>query len=110
MNLVEDAQGLEKCQMLLERGTTPYSQSCATTTLVKLVSRPSTTLEIQKRIDIKNYVLNYLFTRNLESFDVKNLIQLYAKITKLGWLDSYDGDWPFRNVVDDVEKFQKGKG
>ena len=34
-------------------------------------------------------------------------MQLYAKITKLGWLDSFNGNWVFRNVIDEIDKFLK---
>ena len=49
--------GLVKCQALLERANSPYSQLLATTTLTKLVSRTAQVLSLQQRIDIrKSYV------------------------------------------------------
>lgn len=45
--------------------------------------------------------------RNLEPFVRKSLIQLYAKITKLGWLDACNGSWVFRNVIEEIDKFLK---
>lgn len=45
--------GLDKCQMLLERANSPYSQLLATTTLTKLVSRTAQVLSLQQRIDIR---------------------------------------------------------
>ena len=87
------------------KAQSPYAQLCAATTLTKLISKPSSTLPIKERIEIKNYVLQYLYDRQLEPFVSKALIQLYAKITKLGWLDSLDSQWVFRNVMDEIEKF-----
>ena len=55
----------------------------------------------------KNYVLSYLFSRQLEPFVRKSLMQLYAKITKLGWLDAVNGSWVFRNVTEEIDKFLK---
>ncbi|KAF0031847.1 hypothetical protein F2P81_016402 [Scophthalmus maximus] len=93
---------LSKCQLLLERGSSSYSQLLAATCLSKLVSRTSNPLPLEQRIDIRNYVLNYLATRpKLAAFVTQALIQLYARITKLGWFDCQKDDYVFRN--DSVE-------
>ena len=42
--------------MLLDRQNSPYSQLLATTTLTKLISRPSQVLSLQQRIDISTIV------------------------------------------------------
>lgn len=53
-----------------------------------------------------NYVLNYLATRpKLAAFVTQALIQLYARITKLGWFDCQKDDYVFRNVIADVTRF-----
>lgn len=53
-----------------------------------------------------NYVLNYLATRpKLATFVTQALIQLYARITKLGWFDCQKDDYVFRNVIADVTRF-----
>ena len=46
---------LNKCQLLLERGDSPYSQLLATTTLTKLISRTAQVLSLQQRIDIRKF-------------------------------------------------------
>ncbi|KAJ8260590.1 hypothetical protein COCON_G00163130 [Conger conger] len=97
---------LSKCQLLLERGSSSYSQLLAATCLSKLVSRTSSPLPLEQRIDIRNYVLNYLATRpKLVAFVTQALIQLYARITKLGWFDCQKEDYVFRNVIADVTRF-----
>uniref|UniRef100_A0A8C6L3R6 Exportin 7 n=1 Tax=Nothobranchius furzeri TaxID=105023 RepID=A0A8C6L3R6_NOTFU len=97
---------LSKCQLLLERGSSSYSQLLAATCLSKLVSRTSNPLPLEQRIDIRNYVLNYLATRpKLAAFVTQALIQLYARITKLGWFDCQKDDYVFRNVIADVTRF-----
>uniref|UniRef100_A0A674BTG6 Exportin 7 n=1 Tax=Salmo trutta TaxID=8032 RepID=A0A674BTG6_SALTR len=94
---------LSKCQLLLERGSSSYSQLLAATCLSKLVSRTSNPLPLEQRIDIRNYVLNYLATRpKLAEFVTQALIQL---ITKLGWFDCQKDDYVFRNVIADVTRF-----
>uniref|UniRef100_A0A663MGX6 Exportin 7 n=1 Tax=Athene cunicularia TaxID=194338 RepID=A0A663MGX6_ATHCN len=97
---------LSKCQLLLERGSSSYSQLLAATCLTKLVSRTNNPLPLEQRIDIRNYVLNYLATRpKLATFVTQALIQLYARITKLGWFDCQKDEYVFRNVITDVTRF-----
>ncbi|CAJ0949288.1 unnamed protein product, partial [Ranitomeya imitator] len=97
---------LSKCQLLLERGSSSYSQLLAATCLTKLVSRTSNPLPLEQRIDIRNYVLTYLATRpKLASFVTQALIQLYARITKLGWFDNQKDEYVFRSVIVDVTRF-----
>ncbi|KAH9499291.1 Exportin 7 [Bulinus truncatus] len=97
---------LNKCQLLLERGNSPYAQLLAATTLTKMVYRPNITLPLEQRIDIRNYVLNYLASRTkLTHYVSQALVQLFAKITKYGWFDVNKEEFVFRNVVSDVGKF-----
>ncbi|KAI8777729.1 exportin-7 isoform X1 [Biomphalaria glabrata] len=97
---------LNKCQLLLERGNSAYAQLLAATTLTKMVYRPNITLPLEQRIDIRNYVLNYLATRTkLTHYVSQSLVQLFAKITKYGWFDVNKEEFVFRNVVTDVGKF-----
>ncbi|CAD1475136.1 unnamed protein product, partial [Heterotrigona itama] len=95
---------LTKCQLLLDRGDSPYAQLLAATTLTKLVSR-SSGLSLQQRLDIRNYILNYLATQpKLPNFVIQALVTLFARISKFGWFD-IDKD---RSVVSDVTKFLQG--
>ncbi|XP_076471297.1 exportin-7-like [Babylonia areolata] len=97
---------LAKCQLLLERGNSPYAQLLAATTLTKLVCRANITLPLEQRVEIRNYVLNYLATRpKLLQFVSQALVQLFARITKFGWFDASKDEYIFRNVVTDVGKF-----
>ncbi|XP_076102861.1 exportin-7-like [Mytilus galloprovincialis] len=106
IQFAESPDCLNKCQLLLERGNSPYAQLLAATTLTKLVSRPNLTLPLEQRIDIRNYILNYLATRpKLVHYVLQALVQLFARITKLGWFDVQDEGFVFRNVVSDVTKF-----
>ncbi|BFZ02054.1 hypothetical protein BsWGS_05093 [Bradybaena similaris] len=97
---------LNKCQLLLERGHSPYAQLLAATTLTKLVYRPNITLPVEQRIDICNYVLNYLATRpKLTHFVSQALVQLFARIIKYSWFDVHKEECVFRNIVLEVGKF-----
>ena len=98
-----------KCQRLLERGNSPYAQLLATTTITKLISRSSAILELQSRVDIRNYVLNYLWSQpKLAQFVIQGLVTLFSRITKLGWFDSDKDEFVFRAVISDVTKFLQG--
>lgn len=97
---------LPKCQLLLDRGESSYSQLLAATTLTKLISKNAQGLSIQEIVDIRNYILNYLATRpNLENFVIQALVTVLAKITKYGWFYLYKEEMVFRNIVEDVRKF-----
>jgi exportin-7 len=56
-----------------------------------------------------NYVLQYLYSQpKLATFVVQGLVTLFARITKLGWFDTKEEDFVFRNVISDVTKFLQG--
>ncbi|CAF4888593.1 unnamed protein product, partial [Pieris macdunnoughi] len=99
----ESPDTLSKCQALLERADSSYSQLLAATTLGKLINRSTSSLSIQQRLDIRNYILNYLATRpKLANFVVQALISLFARITKLGWFDTVKEEHVFHNVLSDA--------
>ncbi|PBC33624.1 Exportin-7 [Apis cerana cerana] len=99
---------LTKCQLLLDRGDSAYAQLLAATTLTKLASR-SAGLSLQQRLDIRNYILNYLATQpKLPNFVIQALVTLFARISKFGWFDIDKDEYVFRNVVSDVTKFLQG--
>lgn len=50
---------LSKCQMLLERADSHYSQLLATTTITKLLSRTPLTLNLDQRIQISKIFILY---------------------------------------------------
>ena len=103
------SDSLQKCQLLLERSDSAYSQLLATTTLTKLISRTAQVLSLQQRIDIRNYVLTYLYNQpKLTQFVIQGLVTLFARITKLGWFDAKEEEFVFRDVIQDVTKFLQG--
>ncbi|CAG9789667.1 unnamed protein product [Diatraea saccharalis] len=105
----ESPDTLSKCQALLERSDSSYSQLLAATTLAKLINRSTTSLSTQQRLDIKNYVLNYLATRpKLANFVIQALVSLFARITKLSWFDILKEEFVFHNVMNDVGTFLQG--
>ncbi|KAM9254070.1 LOW QUALITY PROTEIN: ran-binding protein 17 [Dugong dugon] len=108
LELIDSPECLSKCQLLLEQGTTSYAQLLAATCLSKLVSqvRP---LPIEQRIDIRNYILNYVASQpKLAPFVIQALVQVIAKITKLGWFEVQKDQFVFREIIADVKKFLQG--
>lgn len=78
----------------------------AATTLTKLVTRNPNALSMQQRLDIRNYILNYLASRSkLAPFVTQALVQLFARITKLGWFETEKDEFVFRNVIPQVRPF-----
>uniref|UniRef100_G1LBB1 RAN binding protein 17 n=1 Tax=Ailuropoda melanoleuca TaxID=9646 RepID=G1LBB1_AILME len=108
LELIDSPECLSKCQLLLEQGTTSYAQLLAATCLSKLVSRVSP-LAIEQRVDIRNYILNYVASQpKLPPFVIQALIQVIAKITKLGWFEVQKDQFVFREIIADVKKFLQG--
>ena len=51
-------------------------------------------------------VLTYLYNQpKLTHFVIQGLVTLFARITKLGWFDSKEEEFVFRDVIQDVTKF-----
>ena len=54
--------------------------------------------------------MNYLYNQpKLAQFVIQGLVTLFARITNLGWFDSKDDDFVFRNVIGDITKFLQGQ-
>ncbi|XP_027367978.1 exportin-7-A-like isoform X1 [Abrus precatorius] len=92
---------ISRCQYVLDNASSPYALMLASSSLLKQVTEQS--LPLQLRIDIRNYLINYLASKGpeLEPFVLGSLIQLFCRITKYGWLD----DDKFRDVVKEAMNF-----
>ncbi|VAH60324.1 unnamed protein product [Triticum turgidum subsp. durum] len=97
----ENSDYISQCQYILDNASTPYALMLASTSLVKQVSDRS--LSLQLRLDIRNYVMNYLAARGpkLQNFVTISLIQLACRITKFGWFD----DDRFREIFKEATDF-----
>ncbi|KAK9289852.1 hypothetical protein L1049_008012 [Liquidambar formosana] len=96
-----DTDYISQCQYILDNASTPYALMLASSSLLKQVTEHS--LPLQLRLDIRNYLINYLATRgpDLEPFVIGSLIQLFCRVTKFGWFD----DDRFREVVKELMNF-----
>ncbi|XP_074310718.1 uncharacterized protein LOC141646709 [Silene latifolia] len=92
---------IPQCQYILDNALTPYALMLASSSLLKQVTEHS--LPLQLRLDIRNYLVNYLATRGpeLQHFVIQSLIQLLCRLTKFGWFD----DDRFRDVVKESMSF-----
>ncbi|KAI4300942.1 hypothetical protein L6164_034268 [Bauhinia variegata] len=92
---------ISQCQYILANASSPYALMLASSSLLKQVTEHS--LPLQLRLDIRNYIINYLASKgpDLEPFVLGSLIQLFCRITKFGWLD----DDRFRDVVKEAMNF-----
>lgn len=92
---------ISQCQYILDNALTPYALMLASSSLLKQVTEH--TLALQLRLDIRNYIVNYLATRGpkLQPFVIGSLIQLLCRVTKFGWFD----DDRFRDVVKESMNF-----
>lgn len=92
---------IPQCQYILDNTLNPYALMLASSSLLKQVTEHS--LALQLRLDIRNYIINYLATRGpeLQPFVIGSLIQLLCRVTKIGWFD----DDKFRDVVKESMNF-----
>ncbi|KAL5546843.1 hypothetical protein UlMin_006530 [Ulmus minor] len=92
---------VSQCQYILDNASSSYALMMASSSLLKQVTDHS--LPLQLRLEIRNYLVSYLARRGekLEPFVIGSLIQLFCRVTKLGWLD----DDRFREVVKETANF-----
>lgn len=101
--LQSTADFIPQCQFILDNSTLPYAQLVASSSLENLVTQFWNSFTTEQKVELRNYVLNYLATHahNIEEFVVNNLAKLLCRITKLGWFDSPE----HREIVEEVTKF-----
>lgn len=82
---------------------TPYAQKFAAWCITKLVTTFWNQIGVEERIQLRNYVLNYLASKGpqLEGFVSLELNSLLCRVTKLGWNDGET----HKTIVDDISRF-----
>ncbi|KAL2511701.1 ARM repeat superfamily protein [Abeliophyllum distichum] len=92
---------ISQCQYILDNALTPYALMLASSSLLKQVTEHG--LSLQLRLDIRNYLVNYLANRGpeLQPFVIGSLVQLLCRITKFGWFD----DDRFKDLVKESINF-----
>ncbi|KAM0944113.1 putative importin-beta domain, armadillo-like helical, exportin [Dioscorea sansibarensis] len=91
---------ISQCQYILDNALTPYALMLASSSLLKQVTEHN--LSLQLRLDIRNYIINYLATRGpeMQTFVTGSLIQLFCRITKFGWFDDDRFKEPVKEATD----------
>ncbi|CAN1121312.1 XPO7 [Linum perenne] len=92
---------ISQCQYILDNALSSYALMLASTSLMTQITEHS--LSLQLRLDIRNYLVNYLATRgpNLEHYVIASLIRLLCRLTKFGWFD----DDRFKELVKESTSF-----
>lgn len=103
LTLQASADFMPQCQYILDNSRLPYAQLIASTSLEALVTQFWTHFTTEQKVEIRNYILNFLATHagSLEEFVVGGLAKLVSRITKLGWFDSAD----HREIMEEIMKF-----
>jgi exportin-7 len=103
LSLQSSAEYIPQCQYILDNSSSQYALVVASNSLIELITAHWNSFTVSQRIDIRNYVLNYLASHGpgLTDFVVLSLIKLVCRIAKLGWFD----DPAHRDLAEDVSKF-----
>jgi exportin-7 len=103
LSLQSSAEYIPQCQYILDNSSSQYARLVASNSLIELITAHWNSFTVPQRIDIRNYVLNYLASQGpgLQDFVVLSMIKLVCRITKLGWFD----DPAHRDLAEDVSKF-----
>ncbi|KAA0188108.1 Exportin-7, partial [Fasciolopsis buskii] len=105
-DLCKRADCADLCQLLLQRAHSCYSQLIAATALTKYILNRDAIIPIATRLEIRDYVLNYLAAHtSLEKFVQQSLITLLCRLTKAGWFDTADDGRGFRDILNCASKF-----
>eukprot|EP00002_Diphylleia_rotans_P028516 TRINITY_DN5761_c0_g1_i2.p1 TRINITY_DN5761_c0_g1~~TRINITY_DN5761_c0_g1_i2.p1 ORF type:complete len:1042 (-),score=181.91 TRINITY_DN5761_c0_g1_i2:22-3147(-) len=92
-----------QCYHIVEHATSPYAIHFAASSLSKLLTHHWNTIHANQKIEIKNIILRVLANRGLqlENYSLVAVVQVIARITKLGWSD----EGPFREIIDEASNF-----
>lgn len=103
LSLQTSAERIPQCQYILDHSENAYALLLASSSLTRLISSHWNNFTSPQRVEIRNYILNYLGSvgPGLTDYVRTSLIQLLCRITKLGWFD----DQRHREVVDAVMRF-----
>jgi len=103
MTLQTSAEFIPQCQFILDNSAQPYAQVVASASLEILITQFWNNFSIPQKLEIRNYVLNYLATKAhmLNDFVLGNLAKLACRVTKLGWFESAE----HREIIEETSKF-----
>lgn len=87
-----DPNSIPLCQQVLDSSASPHALIVAAQSLKALVVAHWNRFDPAQTVDIRNYLLNYLVSRQqrLHKIVVDHLVELVASATKMGWDRSQD--------------------
>ncbi|KAL3083211.1 hypothetical protein niasHS_011013 [Heterodera schachtii] len=107
--LIDSQDCLGNCLLLLQDGEQPFAQVVASGALKRMLNR-KISLSIQDRLQLRNYILEYLIARpTLPPFILNPLCKLFALLTKVGWLEKepQTDALPFQSPVRELFKLAR---
>jgi exportin-7 len=81
---------IPQCQYILDNSSSKYAQLLAVEALQNLVTKFWGSFTNENRIDMRNYILTFLTSKQLEREVLVNASRCICRITKLGWFDSLE--------------------
>ncbi|KAF9428812.1 Exportin 7 [Podila epigama] len=101
-NITSPIQSALLCRRLLENSTSPYATMFATSRLKTLVEDHFTTFTTAEQLGLRSFVLQHIYQHpESQPFVLAAQAQLFAIITKLGWLANEE----FRPLVEHMQVF-----
>ena len=93
------------CQQVLANSQNPYALVAASQALTSLITTHWNNFTAEQRIQIRNYILDYLAQRgpSLKPFVIQYLVKLLCRITRLGWFD--ESSSKHQQLAKDCKKF-----
>ena len=106
LQLQSNAEFIPQCKFILDNTQQPFAQILASNSLEVLMSQFWNNFGSEQKLEIRNYILNYLAARaqSSEEFVINSLSKLVCRITKLGWFDGQE----HREIVTDIGTFLEG--
>ncbi|KAG0358839.1 Exportin 7 [Gamsiella multidivaricata] len=90
------------CRNLLENSKSPYALMFATSRLKMLVDNHFATFTTAEQHGLRSFVLQYIYQNpDLPTFILAAQAQLFAMITKLGWVENKE----FRSLLEHIQVF-----
>ena len=109
LTLSSSTEYIPQCRAVLDHSRSVYALHVAASALTRVVTVHWNSFAASTRLEVRSFALEYLSAHGPAllapergaAFVVTALVQLLARVTKLGWFD----DAAFREIVDDVSKF-----
>ena len=103
LTIQSSVEYIQPCQYFLDNASSPVAQAMSSNSLEQLVSQFWNSFSLDEKLVLRNYVLNFLWSRahSLEDFVLGSVAKLVCRITKLGWFDRQE----HRDITDELKKF-----